>query len=215
MKGAGNIKRWVEDALPAYTSDLADIARLAPVAAGRGSEAVHTLCTRLDNLCIESFNTVNPDCDPHAQPASDPMANPCAASERPSRPPCWFDAELRRTRHAAIAASRRDPTSAEARQRRRDYQRLLQRKQRDFKRAQAAALVQAAATMGKDFWRRFKPKQQIEPSISKNQWFSHFSALLGVAPSEGSPDPGDAHAPRAADGSELNQPFTAARCCHT
>jgi len=138
------------------------------------------------------------------------MANPNAASERPSRPPCWFDAELRRNRHAAIAASRRDPTSTEARQRRRDYQRLLQRKQRDFKHAQAAALVQAASTMSKDFWRRFKPKQQIEPSISKNQWFSHFSTPLGEAPSEGSSDPGDAHAPRAADGSELNQPFTAA-----
>jgi len=66
MQGAGNIKRWVEDALPAYTSNLADIARLAPIAAGRGREAVHTLCTRLDNLFIESFNTVNPDRDPHA-----------------------------------------------------------------------------------------------------------------------------------------------------
>ena len=111
---------------------------------------------------------------------------------------------------AAIAAARRDPTSAEARQRRRDYQRLLQRIQRGFKRVQAAALVQAAATMGKDVWRLFKPKQQIEPSISKNQWFSHCSALLGEAPSEGSSDPGDAHAPRAADGSDLSQPLTAA-----
>ena len=74
---------------------------------------------------------------------------------------------------------RRDPTSTEARQLRRDYQRLLQRRQRQFKRTQAAALVEEAANMGKDFWQRFKAKQPIEPSITKSQWFSHFASLLG------------------------------------
>ena len=79
--------------------------------------------------------------------------------------------------------------------------------------------------MGKDFWQRFKPKQPIEPSITKGQWFSHFSSLLGnpelnpnihPAPRIDSSGPDDAPAPcaaqatRTADGSELNQPFTAA-----
>ena len=216
MQGAGNIKRWVEDALPAYLADLADIARLAPIAAGRGRDAVRMLCKRLDDLLVESYNAVNPDRDPRNNPNPNPNLNLNPNPNSNPRPPSWFDAELRRSRRAATVATRHDPTSAEARQRRREYQRLLQRKQRRFKRAQAAALVQAAAAMGKEFWRRFKPKQQVEPSISKGQWFSHFSALLGEAPSEGSSGAGNVHAPRAglvyaaADGSELNQPFTAA-----
>ena len=57
-------------------------------------------------------------------------------------------------------------------------------------------------------------KQPIEPSISKSQWFDHFSSLLGEAPSDGNSGPGDAvgssaaQSPRCADGSELNHPFT-------
>ena len=240
MQGAGNIKRWVEEALPAYTSELADIAGSASVAAGQDQEAVHRLCNRLDELLLKSFSLIDPDCNinpnhntdsnsnlnsnnpdanPYTYPSSNPFANanPNCATERhhPSarRPPRWFDAELRRSRRAAVVAMRRDPTSTEARHRRRDYQRLLQRKQRRFNRMQAAALVEAAAAMGKDFWQRFKPKLPIEPSISKDQWFSHFSSLLGEAPSSG---PGDVHTPpaaqatRSADGSELNHPFTAA-----
>ena len=214
MHGAGNIKRWVEEALPAYASDLAGIAGSAPIAAGHGRDAVHMLCNRLEGLFVESFNVVNPDCDPninhnHATSVGD--APPVAR-----RQPRWFDAELGRSRRTAMAAMRRDPTSAEARQRRRDYQRLLQRRHRRAKRLEAAALVEAATAMGKDFWRRFKPKQPIEPSISKEQWFAHFSSLLGEPPSDGSSRPGDAQAPcpvqatRYADGSELNQPFTAA-----
>jgi hypothetical protein len=232
MQGAGNIKRWVEEALPAYTSDLADIAGSAAAAAGQGRDAVHRLCTRLDEIILTSFTVINPDCNldpnpnpnPNVYPSVNPVVNPnlnsSAASGGP--PPSarrqvrWFDAELLRGRRAASAAVRRDPTSAEARQLRRDYQRLLQRRQRRFKRSQAAALVEAATTMGKAFWRRFKPKQPVEPSISNDQWYSHFSALLGEAPSDGTPSPGDvqaqpaAQATRSADGSELNQPFAAA-----
>jgi hypothetical protein len=228
MQGPGNIKRWVEEALPAYASDLADIAGSAFAAAGQGRDAVHRLCTKLDEILLTSYTSVNPDCNLNPNPNANPNPNPNTGNDinvtlsSNAPPPSarrqvrWFDAELLRSRRAASAAMRRDPTSAEARQLRRDYQRLLQRRQRRFKRAQAAALVEAAVAMGKDFWRRFKPKQPVEPSISRGQWFSHFSALLGTAPNDGSPRPGDVHAPpaaqatRSADGSELNQPFTAA-----
>lgn len=236
MHGTGNIKRWVEDALPAHASDLADIAGSAPIAAGQGRDAVHMLCNKLECIFLESFYSVNPELNPNHNP------NHAAGDALPfaRRQHRWYDAELRRHRRAAVAAMRRNPTSTEARSLRRDYQRLLQRRQRQFKRTQAAALVEEAATMGKDFWQRFKPKQPIEPSITKSQWFSHFSSLLGnpdlnpnsnpdptlivnpnlnlsnPAPSIGSSGPDDALAPcaaqatRNADGSELNQPFTAA-----
>lgn len=214
MQGAGNIKRWVEEALPAYTSELADIAGSASAAAGQGCDAVHMLCNRLEGVFVESFNAVNPEVNPVTNPNHNTTAGYAPPSMR--RQHRWYDAELRWHRRTATAAMRREPTSAEARQLRRDYQRLLQRRQRRVKRSQAAALVEAATAMGKDFWQRFKPKQPVEPSISKEQWFSHFSSLLGEAPRDSSSGPGDAHAPcvaqatRSADGSELNQPFTAA-----
>ncbi len=201
MGGAGNIKRWVEEVLPAYASELADIEGSAPIAASQGRDAVHEVCGRLEGLFVESFGFVQ---DQDELQSSGP------------RQPRWFDAELARGRGAATAAMRRDPRSAVALQLRREYQRMLQRKQRGFKRSQAIALVNKAVVMGKDFWQRFKPKTPIEPSISKSQWFSHFSSLLGEAPRVVGSGSDDAHAcnaaqaTRSADGSELNQPFTSA-----
>ena len=204
MGGAGNIKRWVEEVLPVYASELADIEGSAPIAAGQGRDAVHKLCDRLEGLFAESFALVQ-----------DPDSTPSAA-----RQPRWFDAELARGRGAAAAAMRREPMSAISLQLRREYQRQLQRKQRRYKRSQAIALVNKAADMGKDFWQRFKPRKPVEPSISKGQWLSHFRSLLGEVPRVGGSGSDDAsacssaghiHDPtRSADGSELNQPFTPA-----
>lgn len=200
MGGAGNIKRWVEEVLPAYASELADIEGSAPTAAGQGRDAVHQLCDRLEGLFVESFGLIQDQDPPSAAP----------------RQPRWFDAELARGRSAATAAMRREPRSAIALQLRREYQRLLQRKQRGFKRSQAIALVNKAADMGKDFWQRFKPRKPVESSISGSQWLSHFSSLLGEVPRVVRSGSSDAHAcnaaqaTRSADGSELNQPFTSA-----
>ena len=200
MGGAGNIKRWVEEVLPEYASELADIEGSAPIAADQGRDAVHLLCNRLEGLFVESFGMV--------------QDQECPAPA--TRQPPWFDAELARGRGAATAAMRRNPRSAVALRLRREYQRLLQRKQRGFKRSQATALVNKAADMGKDFWQRFKPRKPVEPSISKSQWLSHFRSLLGEVPRVVGSGPHDAHACnaaqaiRSADGSELNHPFTSA-----
>ena len=202
MGGAGNIKRWVEEVLPEYASELVDIEGSASTAAGQGREAVHRLCNRLEGLFAESFGLVQVQQSAPAAP----------------RQPRWFDAELARGRAAATAAMRRDPRSAVSLQLRREYQRQLQRKQRRFKRSQAIALVNKAADMGKDFWQRFKPRKPVEASISKSQWLSHFRSLLGEVPSAVGSGSDDADAcditdpipARCADGSELNQPFTSA-----
>ncbi len=200
MGGAGNIKRWVEEVLPTYASEIADIEGSAPSAACQGRDAVHMLCDRLEGLFVESFSLVQDQ-------------NPLPSAPRQPR---WFDAELARGRGAATAAMRREPRSAVALQLRREYQRLLQRKQRGLKRSQAIALVNKATDMGKDFWQRFKPRKPVEPSISKSQWFSHFNSLLGEVPRVADSGSNDAHAynaaqaTRSADGSELNQPFTPA-----
>ena len=204
MGGAANIKRWVEDVLPTYATDLADISGLAPFAARQGRLEVHSLCDRFDKLLLKSFEVVQgPDPTPSA-PAQ----------------PRWFDPELARGRRAATEAMRRDPRSAVALQLRKEYQRDLQRKQRRCKRSQAIALVNKASDMGKDFWQRFKPRKPIEPSISKSQWLSHFRSLLGEVPSSCRSGSNDAHACNAAqanrnaDGSELNAPFTSADIVH-
>ena len=198
MAGTGKIKRWVEEVLPAYEDELADITASALVAGQQGPIAVHNLCDRLDQLLAESFAFVQPRDTP--KPAQ----------------PRWFDPELARGRTAALAAMRRDPTSSVALQLRKEYQRKLQRNQRRCKRSQAVWLVNKACEMGKDFWRKFKPKKPIEPSIAKEQWLRHFSTLLGATPRVQSSGSDDAHALNAAqanrnaDGSELNNPFKAA-----
>ena len=144
MGGTGNIKRWVEEVLPDYASELADIAGSAPTAADQGRDAVHMLCDRLEGLFVESFGTGSGSGVSSSQPPASP--NGLMRS--------WPEAEAQQT-----AAMRRDPRSAIALQLRREYQRLLQRKQRGFKRSQAIALVNKAADMGKDFWQRFKPRE--------------------------------------------------------
>jgi hypothetical protein len=204
MGGTGNIERWVNDVLPAYAADLADITSLATNAPRQGTVAVHSLCDRFDKLLAESFAIAK-----HQGPS------PSAPAQ-----PRWFDHELAWGRRAATAAMRRNPRSAVALQLRKEYQRTLQRKQRRFKRSQVISLVNKASEMGKDFWRRFKPVKSVEPSITKGQWLSHFSKLLGETPTDSSSDSNDALASRAiqanrfADGSELNTPFTAVDIIH-
>ena len=202
MAGAGNVKRWVEEVLPDFVPELADISRLALDAAQQGTLAVHNLCDRFEQLLAQSFAIVQPPGTP--KPAQ----------------PRWFDPELARGRRAATAAARQDPRSAVALQLRKEYQRMLQRRQRRYKRSQAICLVNKASDMGKDFWQRFKPRKPIEPRISKSQWLTHFSQLLGEVPGARSSVPNDAHvcsaaqATRSADGAELNVPFTAADVNH-
>ena len=77
MGGAGNIKRWVEEVLPAYASELADIAGSAPIAAGQGRDAVHEVCGRLEGLFVESFGLVQDQDVPQSSG---------------TRQPRWFDA---------------------------------------------------------------------------------------------------------------------------
>jgi hypothetical protein len=106
--------------------------------------------------------------------------------------------------------------SAIARQLQREYQTILRRKQRGFKRSQGIALVNLAKERNtKEFWQKYKTKKAPSASITKEQWGSHFSKLLGEVPVPAAAQQVRARpenipvVQRSADGSELNVPFTA------
>jgi hypothetical protein len=196
MAGAANIKAWVEDILPGIADQFARIAGEAPLAAARGADNLHMLCQEFDKLCAESF------------------PKQLAETTRVQQPR-WFDAELAQGRRAAQAAMRRNPGSSIARQLQREYQRKLKRKQRGFKRSQGIALASRVRDNPKAFWQKYKTRKPVPASITKEQWSSHFSKLLGEVPAPAAAQQGRARsnnvtvAQKSADGSGLNAPFTA------
>lgn len=130
------------------------------------------------------------------------------------RQPRWFDHDLARGRQAAHAAMRRAPGSAIARQLQKEYQRKLRKRQRGMKRSQVIALVTQARENPAAFWKKFKPRKPLAAKITKEQWGTHFSTLLGEVPETGSGAPSvtsqAGSQQRCADGSELNTLFTTA-----
>ena len=201
---ASLVESWCEEYLPLYEGELADItAAAADVAAGQGGDA-HALCARFDGVLKASFPTM-PTRDPHSRP----------------RRPHWFDKPLVQARRAAHAAMGRAPTSAAARHLQRVYQRMLRRKQRQFKRDKADALPSLVRSNPKAFWSTFKPRDQVETRVPAQRLGSHFANLLGQRPPpRTSPDalPSILHAvsgpSRYADGTGLSAPFTAADVAH-
>ena len=200
MMGAANIEMWTESILPGIADKFERLTGAAPVAAATGADAVHLLCQEFDDICAESL----------------PPQNPAAHTSSAKRQPQWFDGELAQGRRAAQAALRRNPDSAIARQLQREYQTILRRKQRGFKRSQGIALVNLAKERNtKKFWQMYKTKKAPSASITKEQWGSHFSKLLGEVPVPAAVQQVRARSDnipvvqRSADGSELNVPFTA------
>lgn len=129
--------------------------------------------------------------------------------------PEWWDAELAAGRRAARCAIRSDPRSHAARAARADYQRQLRRKQSQFSRSQAIALLAMAQDNPARFWGKFKVAKKRACSVPDAAMVDYFRELLGQEPVAS----GDIHtdstadagaAPPAADGAELNVPFTAA-----
>jgi hypothetical protein len=192
MAGAANIKRWVDEILPGFADELAAIAELAQGNAIQGREEVHAMCDRFDRV-VGSFAQVQTEV---------------------VRQPRWFDHDLARGRQAAHAAMRRAPGSAIARQLQKEYQRKLRKRQRGMKRSQVIALVTQARENPAAFWKKFKPRKPLAAKITKEQWGTHFSTLLGEVPETGSGAPSVASQAgsqqRFADGSELNTLFTTA-----
>jgi hypothetical protein len=204
MRGAGNIKRWVQDVLPAFAQELSSIELAAPVAAARSTVELHALCDRFDSVIKESFEQFQPE----------------VASERFRKQPRWYDHELAGGRKAAHAAMRRSPGSAIALRLQKEYQTMLRRKQRGLKRSQAIVLVNQARENPKAFWKKFKPSKPVTARISKEQWSDHFSSLLGETPVSSGTAASSRSMPsvgipqRSADGSSLNIPFSASDVEH-
>ena len=199
MGGAANIQAWVEEILPCHTEELERITGEAPLAAALGADQVYALCHQWDMFLVNTF----------------PQRSQTEVARGRRQPP-WFDAELALGRRAALAAMRRNPGSAIARQRQVEYQRKLKRKQRSFKRSESIALARMVRENPKAFWQRYKQQKPVSACITREQWSEHFSKLLGEVPEPSSnlSIPAVAiNAPavvqRSADGSELNTPFTA------
>lgn len=149
-----------------------------------------------------------------AQPAAKGRRRGAAgAAEQPP----WWDKQLADGRRGARQAIRRDPRSHAARAARAEYQRMLRTKQRRYSRSQAIALLAMAQDNPARFWGKFKVAKKRACSVPDDAMLSYFRDLLGQPPAtttpcssqEDSPADGSA-APPAADGAELNTPFTAA-----
>ena len=199
--GGAAIEPWAQDVLPLFAAELEAIRVAAPIAAASGAAAFAPVAERFEKVLADSYAQVQ-------------------ASVRRSGPrqPRWFDGELARGRKAALAAMRHNPRSARALQLRREYQRLLRRKQRRFKREQNISLVRTARENPKAFWQRYKTRDPASAGITKDQWSRHFSTLLGERPESVSGAPvgapaaapvGSSWSPRSADGSMLNSEITA------
>ena len=129
--------------------------------------------------------------------------------------PEWWDKELADGRRSARQAMRSDPRSHAARAARAEYQRMLRRKLSRWTRSQAIALLHLAQANPARFWGKFKVAKKRACSVPDAAMADYFRELLGQEPvipsavQEASPADTGA-APPAADGSELNVPFTAA-----
>ena len=117
------------------------------------------------------------------------MARPVTRPERALQP-AWYNRHLEGLRRAARAAKRNDPRSTRATTLQAQYKRELQRAKRRHKRQRQMSLVQMARNKS-DMRGSFpeRPAEQADTETSR------------VARLEGSP---------AADGAEMNAPFTAA-----
>jgi hypothetical protein len=110
---------------------------------------------------------------------------------------------------------RSDPKSHAARAARADYQRQMRRKQSQYSRSQAIALLAMAKDNPARFWGKFKVAKKRACSVPDDAMVSYFRDLLGQQPVAASNMHADSTAdvgatPPAADGSQLNVPFTAA-----
>ena len=193
------IKAWCEKHLPAYEGMLAEIAAGATEVAATQEGGVHALCARFDRV-LEASYPPNPVRPPHFRP----------------KQPQWFDAPLARARRVAHAAMTRAPGSAAARHLQRGYQRMLRRKQRQWKRDQADSLPNLVRDNPRAFWRKFRPRAPVESRVSPQLLQTHFASLLGQFPprrTQGEVAQSIVHAvsgpSRYAESSELEVPFTA------
>lgn len=143
--------------------------------------------------------------------AAAPQAKPRRKGSH-EQPP-WWDGDLAKGRRRARQTARSDPTSHAARVARAEYQRLLRRKTRHYNRAEAIALTTLAQDNPARFWGKFKPAKKRSCPVPDDQMLGYFRELLGSEPSQqlGEDTPAvQSVAPPAADGSELNAPFTEA-----
>ena len=114
-----------------------------------------------------------------------------------------------------LCAIRSDPRSHAAHAARADYQRQLRRKQSQFSRSQAIALLAMAQDNPARFWGKFKVAKKRACAVPDAAMVDYFRELLGQEPVVSSDMHADSTAdagaaPPAADGAELNVPFTTA-----
>ena len=202
LKGAALLTAWQQLLeQPHVASDLFLIGTSA--GAATCADDIHAIGNDLDRLIERTQAEVL---------ASRPTAKGRrrGAKEQPS----WWDGELAIGRRAARQTARRDPRSHAARQARAEYQRLLRRKQSRYTRSRAIALVNLARDNPARFWSRFKPAKKRPCPLPDAVMVEYFRDLLGQPPSHSASQDNPADigtaTPPAADGSELNEAFTAA-----
>ena len=202
LKGAALLTAWQQLLeQPHVASDLFLIGTSA--GAATCADDVHAIGNDLDGLIERTQAEVL---------ASRPTAKGRrrGAKEQPS----WWDGELAIGRRAARQTARRDPRSHAARQARAEYQWLLRRKQSRYTRSRAIALVNLARDNPARFWSKFKPAKKRSCPLPDAVMVEYFRDLLGQPPSHSASQDNPADigtaTPPAADGSELNEAFTAA-----
>lgn len=187
---------WAESLeSPHNAAQLASIAETAASAAAAGPAAMAAKCAEFEAFIEASLVEHGAIAESRSGPVDRAV-------------PRWWDAELATARRAARRAVRRDPRSADAVASRRAYRRLVQRKRRSARDAAATTLVGLARTEPKVFWQKFKTPTQ-KTKLTADQLHTHFEQLLGQQPPQLEPPPPQPRTTPAANGAELNTPFTA------
>ena len=200
MFDARMLDNW-RSVLQTRGAELAALTWSAQVAADQPSQQrVELLCGQFDQLISSTWAEA---------------AGPAVQAERAHKP-VWFSRHLEGLRRAALAA--RQHGTARATPLQAQYHRDMQHARRRHRQQQQSGLVQMARNKHdlRPFWRAFRARKRAS-RVSPEAMADHMQRLLGSMPDWGAeqPDTEGARAAQlasspAADGADLNQPFTAA-----